>query len=88
MKMQPIDSSMFTEIGYDPQTETLGVRYAKNGNLFHHSAVPYSTWIDLNAAESFGKAFHALVKKQYPGVAVAEAPPADLPPIEAYEGGR
>lgn len=83
MKMEPIESSMFSEVGYDPETETLGVRFAKSGRLFHHSGVPYSTWIDLRAAESFGKAFHALVKKQYPGVAVS-----DLPPIEAYEEGR
>lgn len=88
MKMEPIESSMFSEVGYDPHTGTLGVRYRKGGKLFHHAGVPYSTWIDLRASESFGKAFHALVKKQYPGAPVAEAPPAELPPIEAYEEGR
>lgn len=74
--MTAIESTMFSHIGYD--AGTLAVRYAKGGKLFHHEGVPADVWDALLAAESFGKAFHALVKKQHPGVEVKE-PPADMP---------
>lgn len=76
MQMTPIESSMFSHIGY--ADGTLAVRYRSGGKLFHHEGVPVDVWEALLAAESFGKAFHALVKRAYPGVEVKE-PPADMP---------
>lgn len=57
----PVTSSNIASIGYDPQTETLEVRF-KGGRTASYSGVRAETHRALMSAESTGKAFNALIK--------------------------
>lgn len=67
MNYQAVTSSNIEAIGYDESSETLGVKF-RNGVEWHYRPVPPATYVDLIEAESIGKAFHALIRGQFPGV--------------------
>jgi hypothetical protein len=60
---QPVESSMFRSIGYDPQTQTLEVEY-NNGFVEQHSGVSPADYEALINAPSIGKHFHAHIKRR------------------------
>jgi len=71
MDFEPVISKDLAEVGYDPTTSTLGVRFLKGGE-YHYSGVPEQVWQELMNAPSKGQYFNLCVKKAgYPYVRVA-----------------
>lgn len=59
--MMDVESSMFKQLGYDYDRNTLAVRFT-NGNLYLYHEVPETLWNDLQAADSMGKYFSAEIR--------------------------
>ncbi len=83
MTTQPT-SSMFSAIDYTPESGVLLVTYNSGGKQYSH-LVPNEVWDRACEAESFGKFFHAEIKKQYPGTPV---PVTDAPEVVEEPEGR
>lgn len=64
MDMRPVESSNVESVGYNPETETLHVRY-KNGSLYEYAGVPQDTHEELMAAESVGQHLAQNVKGKF-----------------------
>ena len=60
-----VDSSMIASIGYDQSTGTVEVEFHSNGEIWQYFDVPEITYNEVPAAGSIGKAFIALIKKQF-----------------------
>ncbi len=74
--MTPIESSMFSAIGYDAETLTLYVEFkpskkqaaaGESGDMWKYRDVIPDRWAEMCAAESVGKWFLANVKGKYTG---------------------
>lgn len=65
MKLEPADSSLIAEHGYDPESKTLAIRFRNNGKLFHFANVPPEAHADFLAAPSIGKHFHAAIRGKF-----------------------
>jgi hypothetical protein len=81
MKPPPIahtpikDSSAITSMGHQPQSQTLEVTYRHDGATYRYSGVSTAEHQSLLAAESKGKALHALLaRRKLIGVRLKEAP--------------
>jgi hypothetical protein len=61
-----VDSTMIRSIGYDPSSGTLEVEFRTNGQVWQYYNVPESTYHEVRAAGSLGKAFNSRVKGQFP----------------------
>jgi len=61
--MQPVQSSLVSEIGYDPATQELTVAW-QEGRVSVYSSVPQNVASDVMNAPSVGRAMQA-VKKTY-----------------------
>ena len=59
--MVPVGSSNLKEIGYDPNTQDLYIRF-QNSNLFKYENVPQHIWDDFFVADSMGTYFHVMIK--------------------------
>lgn len=74
MNMVPVTSSNIKEIGHDPVTNTLGIRFKDQngpGELWHYRDVPAEKHAALMAAtDSHGKHFHANIKGKHAGARV------------------
>ena len=57
-------SSSVDQIGYDPKEEVLGVIF-NGGAEYHYFNFRSSHWVDLCAADSIGKHFHAEIKNNF-----------------------
>jgi hypothetical protein len=64
MEMKPVTSSNIAEVGYDPQSLTLGVRFT-NGSLYHYAGVTPEKHAEFVGAESIGKHFGAQIRGKY-----------------------
>lgn len=64
---QPVQSSMFRSIGYDPFSQTLEVEY-NNGYVEQRSGISQNDYETLMAAPSIGKHFHQHIKPHSTGV--------------------
>lgn len=64
MKMLPVKSSQILEIGHDPATNTLGVRF-NSGGLYHYLGVTGAQFSALHAAESIGSHLHKHIKGKH-----------------------
>src|SRR5438128_2532557 len=62
--MQPVDSSSIKELGYDPFSGTLAVRFY-SGSTYHFKGVSQEAYESLSSAESIGKHFHEKIKSQH-----------------------
>lgn len=60
----PKESSNVKEVGYDPATRTLGIRFA-NGKLYHYEDVPDDVYTDLLEADSIGGFIAKNVRGQF-----------------------
>jgi hypothetical protein len=76
MNMVPVESSMFSEIGYDADTLSLFVRFkpskkqvaaGEKGDLWEYKHVIPERWEEMCKAESVGKYFLAEIKGKYTG---------------------
>ena len=58
----PIESAAMTAIGYDPEAETIYVRF-NDGKEWWYSACPQNVWDELNTpGVSAGKVLHCALK--------------------------
>lgn len=64
MQMVPINSDVFTAVGYDTYRKLLQVTL-KNGVTYEHTGVPESTYNELIAAKSKGKYYASNIKRIY-----------------------
>ena len=51
IELNPIKSHNVVSAGYDPKTQSLAVRFKKNGRLYEYSRVPESVWKDFLDAQ-------------------------------------
>jgi len=65
MQMNPVSSSMIQEIGYDPETKTLRVRFKRKNILWQYEDVPSTVYDQLTTSDSIGKCFHADIRNIY-----------------------
>lgn len=65
MDRDAVDSSMIESIGYDQSAGTVEVEFRSNGQIWQYYDVPESTYNDVRAAGSLGKAFNAMIKKHF-----------------------
>jgi len=64
MQTLPVDSTVIAEIGHDPDTNILEVRF-HNGRVYHHFLVPRSEYQALLNAESIGAYFNRFIRPRY-----------------------
>lgn len=64
MKMYPVESSQVQEIGHDPATNTLAVRF-KSGGLYHYADVTAEQFSGLQKAKSVGAHLNAHIKGRH-----------------------
>ena len=64
MEMIPVESSNVREIGYDADTQTLGIIFNR-GMLYHYFEVPQEVFDGLQEAPSIGKYFNSEVRNRY-----------------------
>ena len=57
-----VSSSAITAVGYEGETNTLGVRYL-DGSEYHYFGVPEDIFEGLRSASSIGSYFNQYVKK-------------------------
>lgn len=71
MQWTPVESSQISEVGYDAETETLGIRFMPtrkqlaNGepqSIYHYVNVPKRMFDEMVGAESVGKYFGSHIK--------------------------
>lgn len=65
--LNPVQSSMISAIGYDPDSETLAVKFVATGDTYHYSHVSEDDYAALCSADSVGKYFNAHIKGKRPG---------------------
>lgn len=83
VRLQDVDSSQIHSIGYDPETQTLAIRFTRGfrenrgpGSLYHYSNVTQEDYDAFLAAESKGKHFGQNIKPfqdKYPYTKIVEA---------------
>lgn len=81
--LQDVASSQIHSIGYDPETQTLAIRFTRGygekrgpGSLYHYANVPQEAFDAFRNAESLGKHFGAHIKPhadKYPYTKIVEA---------------
>ena len=60
-----VDSSMIASIGYEESFGTVEVEFRSSGQIWQYYDVPESTYYELRAAGSLGKAFNAMIRGQF-----------------------
>ena len=63
MKMQKVDSSNLSKIGYDSEQELLVVEFVKGGR-YEYKGVPAKIFETIMNAPSKGSAFHRYIKSR------------------------
>ena len=64
MKMQSVKSSQISEIGHDPATNTMAVRF-NSGGLYHYHGVTGEAFAALRSAKSIGSHLHQHIKGKF-----------------------
>lgn len=62
IELQPVSSSQIEAIGHDPQTNTLAIRFARGGSLYHYRNFSVEQFKELSEAESVGSFFYKRIK--------------------------
>ncbi len=70
MNMRKVNSSTITAVGYDPETETLGVEFRGSG-VYRYQGVPAPVYHGFFCNESAGKYFHQVVRGRFPTIKMA-----------------
>ena len=65
MDRDSVDSTMISSIGYDQSMGTVEVEFRSSGQVWQYYDVPEFTYNDVRSAESLGRAFNAMIKKQF-----------------------
>lgn len=80
--MDSVESSQIHSIGYDPETNTLAIRFKSRGgpgSLYHYSNFTVDDFTAFSNAESKGAHFGKYIKPfsdRYPYVKIESAPAA------------
>lgn len=69
--LKAVKSSQIAEYGYDAATQTLAVRFAGGGGLYHYHGVTPQAAAELEAAKSKGKHFMAHIRNRHDFVKVS-----------------
>lgn len=64
MEWQAVSSSNVEKIGYDKDTQTLGLEF-KNSSIYEYPNVPESVFLELQQADSVGKYVNSNIKYTY-----------------------
>lgn len=64
VQMVPVRSSNIADLGYDPATRELRVRFAKGG-LFSYADVPQEEYDALRQASSIGSYFSSKIRPKF-----------------------
>lgn len=67
MKYTPVNSSSISHIGYNPDTETLHVRFQHGSREYAYPGVPAHEHEALLKAESVGRHFMQHIRPHYNG---------------------
>lgn len=59
------DSSAISDLEYDPEQETLTVKF-RSGQTHRYEGVPSHVFEQFANSSSHGRAFHALIRDKYP----------------------
>ena len=70
--MQPVASTMLSEMGYLRRAETLFVKFRNNGAVYAYFGVPPTHWHRLRAVTSIGRYMQRHIFKQYPAARISE----------------
>lgn len=62
--MKQVNSSMISEVGYDPNTKDLEIVF-KSGKKYVYSGVDLCVYEELIKASSVGQYFHSFIRGQY-----------------------
>ena len=65
MEREAVSSSNLASVGYNPDSETLEVEFAKTGKVYEYYNVPQFMYDRLMVAPSVGVFFNAEVKSAY-----------------------
>lgn len=65
MEREAVSSSNLASVGYNPDSETLEVEFAKTGKVYEYYNVPQFMYDRLMAAPSVGIFFNAEIKSAY-----------------------
>jgi hypothetical protein len=65
MEREAVSSSNLASVGYDADTETLEVEFAKTGKVYQYYNVPLFMYERLMAAPSIGVFFNAEIRNVY-----------------------
>ncbi len=65
MHMHSVTSSQITEIGHDPATETMAVRFKHGGTLYHYAGVSAEKFKAFKESESMGSYLGKHIKGQH-----------------------
>lgn len=65
MERQPINSSMISSAGYDPNNGVLEIEFKKGGAIWQYFDVPEYMWNEFQYSDSQGKYFLANIKNTY-----------------------
>lgn len=66
MDREQVTSTMIRSIGYEPETQSLEIEFAKGGACYLYSEFPEDEYAAFKSADSFGKFFLARIKDRYP----------------------
>jgi hypothetical protein len=76
MQTAPVDSAVIAEIGHDPVTNVLEVRF-RSGRVYHYFMVPRSEYEALMSAGSIGARFNRVIRVRYRSTRI-DAPASGL----------
>lgn len=62
--MKQVNSSMISEVGYDPNTKDLEIVF-KSGKKYVYNGVDLCVYEGLIKADSIGQYFHSFIRGQY-----------------------
>ena len=66
MNWLPVESKMIAQIGYDEETQVLGIQFA-SGAIYEYDSIPPEEHEALLNSPSVGKHFNAHIKPQHVG---------------------
>lgn len=70
MQMQPVQSSMLSHVGYDPDTRELHVTFKDSGETYQYHDIAPQAHQAMMSAPSIGKHFNANVRAKAKSVKI------------------
>ena len=61
-----LSSSCLVDVSYDEPSQTLEVRFRRDGSRYRYFGVPYEVFVDVQGVISAGRYFNARILHAYP----------------------